>query len=366
MRFPLETPEEPFEKNLLFWIGRFVKYKATTLSSRLVSSEAGRKEMAKLIGDLAHAKTIREVDGIVRRLRGIGLEGVKSYFVPVREFYRYATALGLASMREIDQETVVDFLASATAGKSDATKKNYKNALVNFFRYLSSYNEDSPGSGRGYIYSLDLRNWQGLGGRSGLKSPDYLNEEEIGRLLACVDEKYSFKNREYALLYRFLVRFLYYTGLRISEALSLKEKQLSVDPDRDLVVVRVHGKGNKERIVAVKRPLILAPMIEWKEAVRCQERLLFCRPDGAPVSSEAVSGTIARLLACAGIRKRKSGAHLLRHSYATNLYAKTRDLALVQDLLGHESPKTTRIYTHVDKEKLLEAADVFAANDKKE
>ncbi len=72
-----------------------------------------------------------------------------------------------------------------------------------------------------------------------------------------------------------------------------------------------------------------------------------------------MSHKIKELLHYAGIVKDKEGAHLLRHTYGTLLYSKVKDLALVQDMMRHEDPATTRAYTHMDNDKRREATDVL-------
>jgi integrase/recombinase XerD len=71
-----------------------------------------------------------------------------------------------------------------------------------------------------------------------------------------------------------------------------------------------------------------------------------------------VSRIVEHMLAIAGVRKEKNGAHMLRHTFATLLYHKRKDIVLVQEALGHASLNTSRIYTHFDSNKLKEAANV--------
>ncbi|PAF52893.1 hypothetical protein BKH42_08970 [Helicobacter sp. 13S00482-2] len=87
--------------------------------------------------------------------------------------------------------------------------------------------------------------------------------------------------------------------------------------------------------------------------------LLFCNQKGKALSQAYIYKNVENILMFAGIRKEKNGAHMLRHSFATLLYQKHQDLVLVQEALGHADLNTTRIYTHFDKKRLLQAASTM-------
>lgn len=86
--------------------------------------------------------------------------------------------------------------------------------------------------------------------------------------------------------------------------------------------------------------------------------LLFVNRNGKALTQAYVSRIVEQILFRAGIRKQKNGAHMLRHTFATLLYKKQKDLVLVQEALGHASLNTSRIYTHFDNDKLKLAAQV--------
>ena len=89
-----------------------------------------------------------------------------------------------------------------------------------------------------------------------------------------------------------------------------------------------------------------------------KDTLLFVNKKGTPLTQSYVSRIVEQLLFRAGIRKQKNGAHMLRHTFATLLYKKQKDLVLVQEALGHANLNTSRIYTHFDNDKLKLAAQV--------
>ena len=158
MRFPLDIGTN-VKESLIFWITRYIKYKVNTLSSRNVKNQ---QSIQTIMIKLNNSPTsIDELSNIVKDVRKAGIEGVKTFYIPVRKLFEYLLLQRISSLKEIDDEMVIDYLTSNTAGMSDATKKNYRNAISNFFHYLSNHNENNenkPNSGNGYIYHLNLSN----------------------------------------------------------------------------------------------------------------------------------------------------------------------------------------------------------------
>jgi len=355
MRFPLDI-DTNIESSLIFWITRYIKFKTNTLSSRRVKNQMA---IQNVITRLNNSPTsIEELSEIVKDVRKAGIEGVKSFYIPVKKLYDYLLAQNLSSLKEIDDEIVIDYLTSSTAGMSDATKKNYRNAINNFFNYLSDHNENEPNSGNGFIYHLKLSNWQGLSGKKGNKIPSYLTEEEVQQFLEALNT-YNFISDRSALFYNLIVRLILYTGLRISEVLSIEKKKIQ---HRDgYLLLKIVGKGNKSAIVEIPEPALEPYLRMWLQESSCPNDFLFCSPQNPKkeASASSISHKIRELLHYAGIVKDKEGAHLLRHTYGTLLYSKVKDLALVQDMMRHEDPATTRAYTHIDDDRRRVATDVL-------
>ena len=350
MRYPLDM-ENRFDKTLLFWIGRYLHTKLNSLSNRQVKDPA---KLAKVITALrTGADSIDALSRLAKEARNAGLIGINTYYKPLEKLYYYLTELGLASMKEIDEELISDFLASATAGLSDATKKNYRIAMINFFGYIDKQNGEEDGTA--HHFGIELKNWGGLRGKSGTKLPAYMQESEVERFLEAI-ERHPFR-ADVAARNRLLIKLILFTGIRVGEALQLTTKDLI--PEGDVYLIRITGKGNKARVVMIKRVHIDKYLKEWLAVAPCRGELLFCNKKGTPLTQAYVSRIVERILMDAGIRKEKNGAHMLRHTFATMLYLKKKDLVLVQEALGHASLDTSRIYTHFDKERLKEAAGVM-------
>ena len=146
---------------------------------------------------------------------------------------------------------------------------------------------------------------------------------------------------------------LYGSGLRISEALSLRRKEVPAPGTGD--VITVTGKGNKRRMVPVLRAVLelIADYVALCPATLAADGPLFIGAKGGRLSPRIVQLAMARLRGLLGLAETAT-PHALRHSFATHLLARGGDLRAIQELLGHASLSTTQVYTAVDGERLLE------------
>jgi len=187
---------------------------------------------------------------------------------------------------------------------------------------------------------------------SGLPKP--LQEDEVERLIASITGDDSFARRD-----RALVEFLYATGARISEACGMSLGDLDMDDS----LVRLLGKGDKERIVPFGRRAHQA-LGDWLDeggrGMRVPKRwktrdhadAVFLGVHGTRLSRQAAFHIVRKYAHLAGIKAEVS-PHTLRHSCATHMLVHGADLRIVQELLGHASVSTTQIYTKVDDELLV-------------
>jgi integrase/recombinase XerD len=348
MKFPIDC-EDNFKSTLLFWLCRFVRAKLNSLSNKELREP---KILQSIMLELTKSvKSIDELDILAKKARNTGLIGINTYFIPLKKLYDMLTFQKFYSMKQIDEETLSDFLASSTGGLSDASKKNHRMAVLSFFSYIDRQNAEN---GKSHVYGIELKQWGGIVGKKGEKLPEFMNESELKRFLDAID-KTPFKSA--ALRNRLIVKFIIYTGMRVSEALGLKIRDIT--KEKDCFTLRVRGKGNKYRIVLIKRSLIEKELEEHLEVSPTNsEGLLFYNRNGARLTQAYVSRIVEFILIIAGIRKEKNGAHMLRHTFATLLYHRRKDIVLVQEALGHASLNTSRIYTHFDSNKLKEAANV--------
>ncbi len=170
--------------------------------------------------------------------------------------------------------------------------------------------------------------------------PDVLSPEEIKSLLAQPDmhDKLGFRDRT-------MLELLYASGLRVSELIALKP----LDLDTQTGLLRVFGKGRKERLVPVHdaaQNMLQIYLQTWRPTFRPQEDALFLNRSGKGLTRQGTWKMIKSYALAAGIRKPIS-PHTLRHSFATHLLEGGADLRTVQVLLGHTDILATEIYTHV-------------------
>jgi integrase/recombinase XerD len=177
--------------------------------------------------------------------------------------------------------------------------------------------------------------------------PAVLTVAEIDKLLAApnTDEPLAIRDRA-------LLEFAYATGVRVSELVGVKLQDISFE-DR---VVRVFGKGAKERIVPFGKTALGVISMYAREIRPTVDRgkskgVLFLNARGTPLSRVGAWGIIKANARRAGLTKRVT-PHTLRHTFATHLLEGGADLRAVQEMLGHADLSTTQLYTHVDRDYL--------------
>jgi integrase/recombinase XerD len=184
--------------------------------------------------------------------------------------------------------------------------------------------------------------------------PDVLTIAEVESLLASptLDQPLAFRDRA-------MLELAYGAGLRVSEWITLGVKDVLFEDK----LVRVFGKGSKERLVPIGRSAIGAVATYMRELRPRLEKgggkgVLFLNARGEPLSRMGAWKILARHVADAKITKHVS-PHTLRHSFATHLLEGGADLRAVQEMLGHVDISTTQIYTHVDREYLRKVHKQF-------
>jgi len=177
--------------------------------------------------------------------------------------------------------------------------------------------------------------------------PSVLTVHEVERLLDAprADDPLAWRDRA-------LVELGYATGARVSEIVGLEVKDLLFDQG----LVRLYGKGSKERLVPVGRRALGAVALYNREIRPGLEKgkgrgVLFLNGRGQPLSRVGAWGIVKKLARAAGITKRVT-PHTLRHTFATHLLEGGADLRAVQEMLGHADLSTTQLYTSVDREYL--------------
>jgi integrase/recombinase XerD len=262
---------------------------------------------------------------------------VDAYLRDLRRMGEFALARGVREPGAVTRTHLRDFVyLLKDLGLSAATIRRSVSAIRTYYGFLA-------GEGRVRNDPSDRLETP----RRGRVLPDTLTVAEVESLLAApgLDDPLAWRDRA-------LLELAYGAGMRVSELCGLGITDLLLTEG----LVRVFGKGSKERLVPLGRNTIGAVSVYLHQLRPTLDRgrgagrvLLNAR--GEPLSRVGAWGIVKRSAERAGIRKRVT-PHTLRHSFATHLLEGGADLRAVQEMLGHADLSTTQIYTHVDREYL--------------
>lgn len=215
------------------------------------------------------------------------------------------------------------------------TKAHYLTVLNSFYKYLLFMGKCSINPCDGIKHP-----------KLSKKLPEYLTSEEINKLFDIrLTKPIDYRNKA-------MLEVLYATGTRISELINLELNQI----DFDECIIRVTGKGKKDRIIpigdtamdALKNYILNYRIFLVKTN---DNNYVFLNKNGSKISRQGFFKILKSLSFDAGIKKDIS-PHTIRHSFATNLLNNGADLRIIQELLGHENLQTTEIYSHLTNKKI--------------
>ena len=278
--------------------------------------------------------------------RGLSPRTTETYAYHVRAFLDFLDAQGVTDLAQVDRVLLRRHVAAVRGQRPDCRRglsvagvALKLSAIRSFFRYLVRRGV-VPGNG---LWVKRSREAKSLAPKLEKRLPSFLSAQDVARLLAAPDLLTPYGLRDAALL-----ELIYASGLRVSEAVGLDLSSV------DLAVrdVRVWGKGSKERIVLMGVPAVHALQRYLRDArpALCGKRpvdALFLNRYGKRLSPRFVQLIVKDCAARAGLDPERVHTHTLRHSFATHLLDGGADLRVVQELLGHSSPSTTQIYTHI-------------------
>ena len=262
--------------------------------------------------------------------RGLAHNTLDAYARDLRELATWLSDRG-RTLASADTDVVARYLgALGERGLGARSQARHLSAVRGLFRFVRAqrYIEHDP------TELLDRP-------RARARLPTVLSRDEVERLLAAPDLNNPAGLRDAAMLYT-----MYASGLRVSELVGLELEGLS----RAEGLVRVRGKGDKERLVPIGD--VASELVErYLHDVRPQwasarEQAIFVTPRGTRMTRQAFWKIVRRHALTAGIARAIS-PHKLRHSFATHLLEGGADLRAVQEMLGHSDIATTQVYTHV-------------------
>ena len=287
---------------------------------------------------LEHPEIERYIDALWME-KGLSDNSLSSYRRDLRQFNDWLQQNRGSSVTRADRSALQAYLgARLQQGQSPRSSARFMSCARGFYHYLlregritvdPTLDVDSPKLGR--------------------PLPKSLSEQEVDKLLQApdLDEALEFRDRT-------MLELLYACGLRVTELTSLQMVQLSLNQG----VVRVFGKGSKERLVPMGEEALVwlqryfaGPRAELLKGIPCD--VVFPSSRGRQMTRQTFWYRIKIYAQRAGINKTLS-PHTLRHAFATHLLNHGADLRVVQMLLGHSDLTTTQIYTHVAKQRMQE------------
>jgi integrase/recombinase XerD len=269
---------------------------------------------------------------------GLAASSLASYRRDLNAWAAWLAAHGRRSLLAATRGDVEGFLATQFHARAKATSINRRlSTLRRFYRLQATQGALAADP------TLRIRS-----PRLPRRLPKYLSEPQVEALLGAPDTDTTLGQRDRAML-----ETLYATGLRVSELVGLRLAQVSFQ----MGVVRVVGKGGKERLVPLGEEAIVwlkryLTGARTRLAGDVRTDAVFLTTRHAPLTRQAFWHMIKRYAVVADIPASKLSPHTLRHAFATHLLNHGADLRVVQLLLGHADITTTTIYTHVARERL--------------
>ena len=272
----------------------------------------------------------------LREEKNLSFLTVKSYLSDTEDFLQFLSS-HKKNVDEVDYPLVRRYLAALQKkGLSRSTLARRVATLKSFFQYLRTKEK---------LANFPLMSLRAP--KLEKRIPSFLEEDEVACLLESAERKNFFGLRD-----RVALELLYGTGMRVAELVGLDLEDVDLREE----IVKIKGKGNKERIVPLGRWALdaLLHYLDKREGkIQQGVKALLINKSGRRLSDRAVRKRLKRYLLLAGISK-SAGPHTLRHSFATHLLNRGADLRSVQELLGHERISTTQVYTHVSPKRLKE------------
>lgn len=278
--------------------------------------------------------------------KGLSTNTVSSYQFDLKKFFVFLKKEKIEDIRFVNRNILEEFINYLNLNNvSLRSQSRYLSSLRTFFRFLINKNliKSNP------VEKIDFP-------RIRRTLPDVLTVEEVLQILNAVSTDNCIGIRDRAIL-----ETLYACGLRISELINLKQRDILKDQE----ILVVFGKGSKERIVPIG-----SSALEWIERYQKECRgyfekagkdskdILFLNKFGGKFSRMGIWKIIHNYASLAGLHD-KVHPHVFRHSFATHLIEGGADIRIVQELLGHSDISTTQIYTHISKEYLIEVHKTY-------
>ena len=291
--------------------------------------------------------------------KGLAQNTFESYRNDLSEFATFLAQKRINEIEKIDKKSILNYYKFLEKNAlSKATLQRRYSALNQLFKYLIRQNILTANP------MLTMRRQ-----KKEIKLPKFLTEEEIRKIISTysnttnsntinsnISEIKKFRNR-------LIIEMLYSTGMRVSELCGLPLKAVLVskkDAVDDYKFITIRGKGQKERIVPLRKNVVLELQKYINLTAKKGQKYLFENDkNGAPITRRMVGIILKQAAILAGLNPEKVSPHKIRHSFATHLIQKGLDIREIQELLGHSSIDTTAIYAKIDTKKAKEVLEKY-------
>ncbi|MEC7156646.1 MAG: site-specific tyrosine recombinase/integron integrase [Chloroflexota bacterium] len=255
---------------------------------------------------------------------------VKNYFRDLIDYFIYLKLNDLSPTKSIEPKHIrkmLSFLIDKGFSKVSISRKI--SAIKSYITFLEKFNY----SKNNYSELISIP-------KKSKSLPKVMTKKEVSQLIKHVEMNTKKNLRDDA-----LIELLYSTGLRVSEVANLKLKDIKLEKSE----IKILGKGNKERIVIFNnksKEKIISYLKNDKRYISIKTEALFQNKFKEALSTRSIQRILKKYLNFSGINSKYS-THTLRHTFATHLLEGGADIKVIQQLMGHSSPETTKIYTHV-------------------
>jgi len=255
---------------------------------------------------------------------------IKNYFRDLIDYFNYLNQNNLSAFKSIKPEHIrkmLSFLIDKGFSKLSISRKI--SAIKSYITFLEKFNYSSDNYSELITIPKKTRSL-----------PKVMTEKEINQLIKHVEINTKKNLRDDA-----LIELLYSTGLRVSEVANLKIGDINFEKSE----INILGKGNKQRVVIFNnksKEKIIKYLKNDKRLISLNTGALFQNKFKQSLSPRSIQRLLKKYLNFSGINSKYS-THTLRHTFATHLLEGGADIKVIQQLLGHSSPETTKIYTHL-------------------
>lgn len=304
------------EENLIFWAKKFLIYKLQGFDTEKASASFDIQEFEEKYNSCS---SFNELHDVSKEIARNGLKQVSKNSLGVLNFYEYLKKENFKSMKEIDNNSVKDFINIECKDRklSEGTRKNYRDAVIDYLTFISNSNTDK------FKYSINKEEI-GLTGRVKREVMDFLTKKDY-QILNKALPQYKYKNEFEKSRNILIMRLFLFSGLTLNELRTLKEDNFIFDNNEIILHLRreLPKTDRKNREIALKRSSFIKYFNKYQELrEKNKDEYFFYSPidKNKQIDGNLVNSIIKELLTFAGINNRDMNCTMLRRSFALYLH----------------------------------------------